>query len=63
MERNLYECPFCDFKDSLVAVKDHIRKLHKMDLEKCLDVNIWKRGQKIKYTFEDKLKFYDKQER
>jgi len=59
MGRNLFECPFCDLKDSLVAVKDHIRKTHKVDLERCLDVNKWNRGQKIKYTFEDRLKFYD----
>ena len=58
----MWYCPFCDFENSLLAVKAHIRKLHKKDLERCLDVNTWKRGQKISYTFEDQLKFYDKQQ-
>ena len=51
----MYKCSFCPFTDSLIEVKDHIRKNHKRELEKCLDVDKWNKGQKISYTFKDKV--------
>jgi len=56
----MYKCSFCPRTGSLIEIKDHIRKEHKRELEKCLDVDKWNKGQKISYTFKDNAVSKDK---